>query len=267
MTDRHFREIAQQLEKACSAYQELKGKGYLPCQECKIFGAWLRNHPNRLKPAELRTIAQQLEENCRALPGPHQCRENLLELRSVCKRPERRGLEARTPESGDRESMTEEQAKFDGWAILEIFGHQRFAGYVHTQYFGQACMLRLDVPALPGGRRRTLKYGERIGERYVEPGATVEEGPTEPYTKLFGIGAVYSMTPCDQQTAYKAVETLQPRPLTLVSLPPGKPALAAPVPLSRDFTCCGGNPEDGHMLGCPWLDNEPDGDEDLDSGR
>lgn len=43
------------------------------------------------------------------------------------------------------------QATFEGWAVLEIFGHQRYAGYVTTQAFGQSVLFRVDVPPLHGG--------------------------------------------------------------------------------------------------------------------
>lgn len=33
--------------------------------------------------------------------------------------------------------MTEQQqAKFDGWAIVDVMGHQRYAGYVTTEAYG-----------------------------------------------------------------------------------------------------------------------------------
>src|SRR5215467_13892732 len=55
-----------------------------------------------------------------------------------------------------RENHEASNATFEGWAILEIFGHQRYAGYVTTQTFGAASMFRLDVPALEE-RERTTK--------------------------------------------------------------------------------------------------------------
>jgi hypothetical protein len=40
------------------------------------------------------------------------------------------------------------QSAFEGWAVLEIFGHQTYAGFVTTQTFGQAVLFRVDVPPL-----------------------------------------------------------------------------------------------------------------------
>ncbi len=119
-----------------------------------------------------------------------------------------------------------EQSKFEGWAILEIFGHQRYAGFVSTQVFGTAVMFRVDVPALEERERVTKRPGY-MGAQYVPAGATVKEGAVQGYTKLFGVGAIYAMTPCTQEAALKAVESMQERLLMLVTLPPEK-AIEAP---------------------------------------
>lgn len=113
--------------------------------------------------------------------------------------------------------MTEEQAKFDGWAIVEIFGHQRYAGYVTTQAFGQAVMFRVDVPPLDERERLTKGY-EYVDGKSVPPGSTVKEGAVQGYTKLFGVGAIYGLTPCTQEAAVKAVSAMQSRPLQVVKL-------------------------------------------------
>ena len=110
-----------------------------------------------------------------------------------------------------------EQASFEGWAILEIFGHEKYAGYVKTEVFGTASMFRLDVPALEERERVAKRSGYNGGE-YYPAGATIKEGATQPYTKLFGVGAIYAITPCTQEAALAAVEEIQPRPLTLVSV-------------------------------------------------
>jgi hypothetical protein len=31
----------------------------------------------------------------------------------------------------------EQQATFEGWAVVELFGHSREIGYVKTEYFGR----------------------------------------------------------------------------------------------------------------------------------
>lgn len=66
---------------------------------------------------------------------------------------------------------------------------------------------------------------------------------------LVGAGSIYRIVPCSEEAARIAIERSASRPLKIVELPPGK-TLAAPVE-SRNCTCCGGNPEDGHEDGCP----------------
>lgn len=131
-----------------------------------------------------------------------------------------------------------EQSQFEGWAILEIFGHQKYAGYVKTEYYGTACMFRCDVPPLEEREQVTRAgcyvncepnpdSGQVEHSAWVPPGSSVKKAATLGYSKLFGVGAIYSMTPCDQEAALRAVEELQPRSLMLVSLPVGKTITAA----------------------------------------
>jgi hypothetical protein len=40
---------------------------------------------------------------------------------------------------------TQAQAKFEGWAVVEMMGHQKEIGFVTTEYFGGAVIL-LDIP-------------------------------------------------------------------------------------------------------------------------
>ena len=39
-----------------------------------------------------------------------------------------------------------EQTKFEEWAVLELFGHQRLAGLVSEVQIGGASFVRVDVP-------------------------------------------------------------------------------------------------------------------------
>jgi len=143
--------------------------------------------------------------------------------------------------------------RFDGWAIVDVLGHQRYVGYVTTEAYGQAVLFRIDVPALEE-RERTMKAPGYISERgYVPAGTTVKEGAVAGYTKLIGAGSIYAITPCTQEAAYKAVEQAQPRPLMSVQLPPER---ALPV---RDDAFDNDDP-DGDFDNN--LTNEDDDDED-----
>ena len=110
--------------------------------------------------------------------------------------------------SQSQNGMTQESAQdngFSGWAVVEIFGHQRYAGHVSTQAFGTAVMFRVDVPALESRERVTSRPGY-AGDQYVPAGTLIQEGAVQGYTKLFGVGAIYAITPCTQEAALKAVE-------------------------------------------------------------
>lgn len=113
------------------------------------------------------------------------------------------------------------QAQFSDWAIVEVMGHQRFAGFVTTEAFGQATLFRIDVPAQPA-RERITKRGGYIGDgsQWIDAGATVQEEATPGYTKLIGAGSIYAITPCTEEAAREAVDEIQPRKLKLVQLPP-----------------------------------------------
>lgn len=73
--------------------------------------------------------------------------------------------------------MTEQatqQERFESFAIIELFGHQQIAGKVTEAQIGGCSFIRVDVPEMDG---------------------------SEPYTKFFGNGAIYSMTPVTETVA------------------------------------------------------------------
>lgn len=113
----------------------------------------------------------------------------------------------------------QKQAQFEGWAVVEVFGHQRYAGYVTTEAFGQAVLFRVDVPPL-AERERTSKHYEYVDGKSIPPGSTVKEAAVQGYTKYFGPGAIYAMTPCTQEAAEKAVAAMQSREISIVTLAP-----------------------------------------------
>lgn len=81
-----------------------------------------------------------------------------------------------------------EENKFESWAIVELFGHQQIAGLVTEQQVGGQSFVRVDVPEVDG-----------------KPG----------FTKLYGSGAIYAMTPCSEEVARLAVERLAVRPISI----------------------------------------------------
>jgi len=70
--------------------------------------------------------------------------------------------------------MSEPTQAFDQWAVVDVMGHQRYAGRVTEQVIAGAGFIRVDVPETKGG-----------------PG----------FTKLFGPGAIHSITICTEASA------------------------------------------------------------------
>lgn len=109
------------------------------------------------------------------------------------------------PLNGDRPTDT----GFEGWAILELFGHKRMAGFVSSQQVAGGALVRIDVPATEPTRE-----GEHAG-------------PTPAYTKLVGLAAIYGITPCTEDLARRAAREIEkynnPLPLSLPMLTAGAP--------------------------------------------
>jgi hypothetical protein len=81
--------------------------------------------------------------------------------------------------------------KFEQFAVVELFGHQIIAGKVTEQIIGGQGFVRVDVPAADG---------------------------EEAFTKFYGAGAIYAMTPCDEETMLSAVVGLKRKPVEVWKL-------------------------------------------------
>lgn len=73
--------------------------------------------------------------------------------------------------------------KFEAWAIVELFGHQRVAGRVTEHVWGGETFVRVDIP---------------LGDGF--------------YTRLFGKGAIYCINITDEQAARVAATQVCGRP-------------------------------------------------------
>lgn len=106
--------------------------------------------------------------------------------------------------------------KFDHWAIVEVMGHQTYAGRVSEQTIGGTSFVRVDVPQ-------------------------TERGPE--FTKLFGSGAIYAMTIVSEDVARLRAASLGLKPLSVYDLPDAVrramsvPALPAPLEPSPPPHC------------------------------
>lgn len=87
-----------------------------------------------------------------------------------------------------------EETKFGQWCIIELFGHQRTAGYVTEQAIAGQGYIRVDTPA-------------------------VED--QEAFSRLFGPGAIYSIIPTTEEVvrAYTARNVAAPISPYMLKLP------------------------------------------------
>ena len=111
-----------------------------------------------------------------------------------------------------------EQTQFNGWAIVELFGHQREIGFVTTQYFGTACMFQVDVPELPE-RDSILAEPQYVGNQWTPKGSKVRKAAAPARSRLLGPGAVYAMNPCSEAAAMQAIERLAGREIAVIEMP------------------------------------------------
>jgi len=82
--------------------------------------------------------------------------------------------------------MQGDDKRFEAWAIVEMFGHQRIAGRVSEQQVGGCAFVRVDVPAVEG---------------------------CPAFTKLLGQGAIYAITITDEETATVVARGCCQRPM------------------------------------------------------
>ncbi len=92
-----------------------------------------------------------------------------------------------------------EPGKFEGWAIVEIMGHQTYSGFVSEQVIGGAALVRVDVPGAP----ITDGDGKIVGE---QDGA---------FTKMFGLASIYCITPVAEEFARRAIARTYSKPVSL----------------------------------------------------
>lgn len=90
-----------------------------------------------------------------------------------------------------------ENATFESWAIVEIFGHQQIAGLMTEQVIAGQGFVRVDVPATPGRAA---------------------------FTRMFGPSAIYSIIPTTEDVATRFAERQVQAPVQLYQLAPALPS-------------------------------------------
>lgn len=87
---------------------------------------------------------------------------------------------------------TENKEKFDQWALVELFGHQKIVGRVTEATLAGGAFLRVDVPAM---------------------------GENKAYTRFYGPGAIYSINPVTEEIAMGLLQSYRNEPVSRFDLP------------------------------------------------
>jgi hypothetical protein len=106
--------------------------------------------------------------------------------------------------------MSESDGIFEGWAILELMGHRKLAGYVSEVEVAGRGMLRLDVPR------------------------AAAESDSWRATQFYSPQALYCLTPTDEATARALASRNQPEPVTRWELPAAVPPVDEPEAVEED---------------------------------
>lgn len=110
-----------------------------------------------------------------------------------------------------RSPMADQPVAYEGWAIIEQYGHRRLAGYVRPVSMYGADMARVDIPQ-------------------------VDDQPAR--TQYIGGSSIYGLHPCDEAIALVAAKTMPEPPVSRWELRAALPAPASDgwieVPPERD---------------------------------
>lgn len=109
----------------------------------------------------------------------------------------------------------EQEPKFESWAIVEVMGHNTFAGKVTEQVVAGQGFIRVDVPEVP-----------------EDPNCSWRK-PQPAFTKLIGPGSIYAITPCSEQVAKVAAGRVRVQPVEMLDIPVRR-ALTAPDDAQSD---------------------------------
>lgn len=106
--------------------------------------------------------------------------------------------------------IDQQQAKFEGYGLVEIMGHQRVAGFVTTEYFGNVAVFHVVMPEV-AAEEIEIPARQWIDTEYLEAGSRVRV--SRPKVERFvAASSLYRLTPCTQADAI----TQQPRVVEVV---------------------------------------------------
>ncbi len=117
------------------------------------------------------------------------------------------------------EQPKEDPGRLETWAIVEVMGHNRFAGYVQQVPMGGAAMIRVDVPEIPDGEEEYDIYEKTDSGAYRAVKKTRPISGTPAFTKFLGVSSIFAITPCSKEVAIAAVRQFRSAPVTILDMP------------------------------------------------
>lgn len=139
----------------------------------------------------------------------------------------------------------EQKPTFEGWAIVEQMGHNRYAGRISEFQIGGAALIRIEVPAIPERRHKIKQdWDPQTGDYYTDGPREVESviPARQAFTKLIGVQSIFAITPCTEEVARAAAEQMRAEPVTCIQIPERLMIPASTEDNSRDPE--GDDPED-----------------------
>lgn len=107
---------------------------------------------------------------------------------------------------------TKNEQKFESWAVLELMGHRKLAGFVQETQLAGAGMLRLDVPDEEPGKFKA--------------------------TQFYSPSSVYALTPTTEEICRAFAKRAEPAPISRWELPettsPASSATVEPDDIPED---------------------------------
>ena len=118
--------------------------------------------------------------------------------------------------------MSEKLLADDAFAVVEIMGHNTFAGKVSEHVVGGSAFIRVDVPEIPERRwkeKRSVWNAAKDGYEAKEIEECIPAMPA--FTKLIGASSIYAITPCSEEVAKRVAEQKRVVPVNVLDLPNG----------------------------------------------
>lgn len=96
--------------------------------------------------------------------------------------------------------MAEKLEFFEGWAVVELFGHGREFGYVTTRYFGNQPMFQVDSPEIPERESLLVNYAYMEGVGGIPAGSKVKKALIPSRSRLLGMASILAINPTGENS-------------------------------------------------------------------